>query len=87
VNDEGNRFDELRRDRAVLRSPERISAEAAELGMVPADEVRFVEIDPQAFARQLAAAGATDDSTGRVIVETGPLDQFRDVKSVSEGQP
>lgn len=87
VNDERDRFDELRRDRAVLRSPERISAEATELGMVPADEVQFVEIDPLALAMQLAAAGATDDSAGRVISETGPLDQFRDVKSVSEGQP
>jgi hypothetical protein len=40
-----------------------------------------------ALARQLAAAGATEDDTSRVIVETGPLDQFRDVKSVSVGQP
>jgi len=87
VSDERVRFDELRRDRAVLRSPERISAEAAALGMVPADEVQFVEIDPLALAKQLAAAGVTVDDTGPVIVEMGPLDQFRDVKSVSEGQP
>ena len=39
------------------------------------------------LAMQLAAAGVTDDDTSRVIVETGPLDQFRDVKSVSVGQP
>lgn len=87
VADERVRFDELRRDRAVLRSPQRISDEATALGMVASDSVRFVEIDPMALARQLAAAGVTDDDTTRVIVETGPLDQFRDVKAVSEGHP
>lgn len=87
VADERVRFDELRRDRAVLRSPQRISDEATALGMVPSDSVRFVEIDPMALARQLAAAGATDGDTARVIIDTGPLEQFRDVKAVSEGQP
>lgn len=87
VADERVRFDELRRDRAVLRSPQRISDEATALGMVPSDSVRFTEIDPMALARQLAAAGATEDDAARVIVHTGPLDQFRDVKAVSEGQP
>ncbi|WP_040494372.1 hypothetical protein [Ilumatobacter nonamiensis] len=87
VDDERVRFDELRRDRAVLRSPQRISDEATALGMVPSDSVRFIEIDPMALARQLAAAGVTDGDTTRVIVDTGPLEQFRDVKAVSEGQP
>lgn len=87
VEEERARFDELRRDRAVLRSPERIAAEATALGMVRGETSRFIEIDPMALARQLAAAGATDDDTRRVIAETGPLDQFRDVKSVSVGQP
>ncbi|MGA9279300.1 hypothetical protein [Ilumatobacter sp.] len=87
VSDERVRFDELRRDRAVLRSPQRIADEATALGMVPADGVRFVDVDPMVLARQLAAAGVTDDDAVRVIVETGPLDQFRDVKAVSEGQP
>ncbi len=39
------------------------------------------------LAKQLAASGVTIDDANRVIVETGPLDQFRDVKSVSVGQP
>jgi hypothetical protein len=87
VSEERVRFDELRRDRAVLRSPERIAEEATKLGMVPSDSVRFVAVDPTALAVQLAAAGVTDDSAGQVITDPDPLDQFRDVKAVSEGQP
>lgn len=87
VQSERERFDELRRDRAVLRSPQRIADEAAALGMVRGETSRFVQIDAVQLARQLAAAGVTDDDTNRVIVESGPLDQFRDVKSVSVGQP
>lgn len=87
VDDERVRFDELRRDRAVLRSPQRISDEATTLGMVPSDSVRFIEIDPMALARQLAAAGPSEDDASRVIIDSGPLEQFRDVKAVSEGQP
>ena len=87
VDAEREAFDELRRDRAVLRSPERIAAEAAALGMVRGETSSFVEIDPMVLAIQLATAGATDDDATRVIVETDPLDQFRDVKSVSAGQP
>jgi hypothetical protein len=87
VQEERERFDELRRDRAVLRSPQRIADEAAALGMVRGATSRFIGIEPMALAMQLAAAGATDDDTTRVIIESGPLDQFRDVKSVSAGQP
>ena len=87
VQEERARFDELRRDRAVLRSPQRIADEAGALGMVPGETSRFIQVDPMQLAMQLAAAGVTSDDTSRVIVETGPLDQFRDVKSVSVGQP
>jgi len=87
VQAERERFDELRRDRAVLRSPGRIATEAAELEMVRGETSRFIEVDPGALARQLAAAGVVDDDASRVIEESGPLDQFRDVKSVSAGQP
>ena len=87
VQEERARFDELRRDRAVLRSPQRIADEAGALGMAPGETSRFIQVDPMQLARQLAASGITADDTSRVIVETGPLDQFRDVKSVSVGQP
>jgi hypothetical protein len=87
VQEERARFDELRRDRAVLRSPQRIAEEAGALGMMPGETSRFVQVDPMHLAMQLAAAGITSDDANRVIAETGPLDQFRDVKSVSVGQP
>lgn len=87
VQAERERFDELRRDRAVLRSPGRIATEVVALEMVRGETSRFIEVDPAALARQLAAAGVVDDDASRVIEESGPLDQFRDVKSVSAGQP
>ncbi|MFK8023634.1 MAG: hypothetical protein AB8G26_06695 [Ilumatobacter sp.] len=87
VQSERERFDELRRDRAVLRSPGRISTEAEALDMVRGETSRFIEVDAGALARQLAAAGVTDDDARRIIGESGPLDQFRDVKEVSAGQP
>ena len=87
VQAERERFDELRRDRAVLRSPGRIAEEAVALQMVRGQTSRFLEVDPSMLARHLAAAGVVDDDASRVIEESGPLDQFRDVKSVSAGQP
>jgi len=87
VRAERERFDQLRNERAVLRSPQRIADEADALGMVHGDASRFVEVDPMMLAIQIATAGATDDDLTRVIVESGPLDQFRDVKAASNGQP
>lgn len=83
---ERDRFDQLRNTRASLRSPQRIAEAATDLGMVGGDNNRFIRIDPQALAVQIAAAGVTDDDVSRVIVELGPLDQFRDVKAVSAGE-
>lgn len=87
VQAERERFDELRRDRAVLRSPQRIADEADGLGMVRGETSQFITVDPMKLAIQLAAAGPTDGRTTSAIDEDGPLDQFSDVKSVSAGQP
>ncbi|MFK7918308.1 MAG: hypothetical protein AB8G14_09550 [Ilumatobacter sp.] len=87
VQIERERFDELRRDRAVLRSPQRIADEARALGMIPGVANRFISVDPGALAAQLAAGGATDGLATSVVDDVDPLDQFRDVKSVSAGQP
>lgn len=89
VAEERERFDELRHERAVLRSPGRLSSEAERLGMVPGDSTDFVEIDSWALARQIAAAGPVDDTVSdvRIVIQPEPLDQFRDVKAVSAGQP
>ncbi len=87
VQAERDRFDELRHDRAVLRSPQRIADEADALGMVRGETSRFITVDPMELAVQLAAAGPTDGRTTSSIEDDDPLDQFRDVKSVSVGQP
>lgn len=87
VADERERFDELRRDRAALRAPGRIAEDAVRLGMTRGDTSRFVEVDALALARQIAAGGAVESDPIRIIEDDDPLDQFRDVKSVSAGQP
>ncbi len=51
------------------------------------DTGEFVRITPEAVARQIAAAGAIDGGTSQVIIDTDPLQQFRDVKAVTDGQP
>lgn len=86
VQAERERFDELRHDRAVLRSPQRIADEADGLGMVRGETSKFIAVDAMQLAIQVAAAGPTDGRTTSVIDHDGPLDQFRDVKSVSAGQ-
>jgi hypothetical protein len=55
------------------------------MGMGRGDTSDFVRVTPEAVARQVAAAG-TLDSTSRVIVDTDPLQQFRDVKAVTAGE-
>jgi hypothetical protein len=87
VNDERERFDELRYRRAELRSPVRLAGAAGDLGMVRGDASTFVELDSWATARQLAAAGVIDNASRQVIIDTDPLEQFSDVKRVSAGQP
>ena len=87
VDDASERFDELRRDRATLRSPERIAQEADRLGMVRGATSEFVQIEPADLARQLAAGGVIENGASRLIADNDPLEQFRDVKAVSAGQP
>lgn len=87
VNEERDRFDELRHRRAELRAPVRLATEADRLGMVPGRTTTFVSIDPMMRARQLAAAGIIDDDTRQIIIDNDPLEQFSDVKRVSNGQP
>lgn len=87
VSTERERFDDLRYQRAELRSPVRLAAAAGELGMQRGAASTFVTVTPEAVARQLAATGPIDDQIVQIIVQTDPLDQFRDVKSVTQGAP
>lgn len=83
-------FDVLRAERAELRSPTRISAEASRLGMVVGSESEFVAVDPMTLAVTIARTGQVpiDD---QIIVgsdqQLEPLDQFRLVKEVSAEAP
>ena len=87
VGQQRERFDELRYKRAELRSPVRLAGAAKELGMERGPNGDFIEIHPDQLARQLAVAGAVDDGPAHVIIGSDPLDQFRDVKAVTAGQP
>ena len=84
---ERERFDELRYERAELRSPVRLAAAASELGMRRGRASTFVTVTPEAVARQLAAAGPIGDNAVRIVIHTDPLDQFRSVKSVTGAEP
>jgi hypothetical protein len=84
VSAERERFDELRYERAELRSPVRLAAAGADLGMYRGEASTFVTVAPEAVARQLAAAGPIGDNVVEIVIQTDPLDQFRAVKSVTE---
>lgn len=87
VATERDRFDELRYERAVLRSPVRLATAATALGMQRGDATEFIDISPQMLAAQVAAAGVVDNRTVQITTDTDPLDQFRAVKSVTERLP
>lgn len=87
VSSERERFDDLRYQRAELRSPVRLAAAAGALGMQRGAASEFIAVLPDAVARELATSGAIDDRVVQIIVRSDPLDQFRDVKSVTEEGP
>ena len=76
-------YEQLRRERAELRSPGRLAAMASEMDMVAATESSFMTIDPEVVAVVQSSSGRLDGSD--VLVETDPLAQFRTVKGVAWG--
>ena len=86
VSSERERFDELRYQRAELRSPVRLASAAGDLGMHRGKASTFVTVDAGVLARQLAAAGPIGNQAVQIVIHTDPLDQFRAVKNVTEGQ-
>ena len=64
VTDARERFDVLRQQRAELRSPTRLGAESAELGMHVPPETEFLAVDPATLAQVIAAAGTVDAAGG-----------------------
>jgi len=87
VTAERELFDELRYERARLRSPVRLATAAGAMGMHRGSNGEYIEVTAQQLARQLAAAGSIDETAVQIIISSEPLDQFRDVKSVTASQP
>jgi cell division protein FtsL len=77
-------YDSLRRERAELRSPSRLAEIAGQTGMVTTDEVNFISIDPATYAAVQQATGILDRSGSG---DDELLEQFRDVKSVTDATP
>lgn len=77
LRQERERYGLLRRERAELRSPERLVAEAAALGMIPASETAFMQIDPDVVAEVQRSTGVVD-----VATITGAEQEFDRIGSV-----
>ena len=69
VSEANARFEVLRGQRAELRSPGRLWAEAYRLGMHPAPSSDFVAVDKWALARTIASVGIIDDSRHGIVGE------------------
>ena len=80
-----DRYDVLRRQRAELRSPNRLAVEAERLGMSPAQNGEFMTVTPDVMASVLASASGLAAAVGDQGATS--LDQFGEVKAVTGGVP
>lgn len=78
-------YDQSRRERAELRSPSRLASIAEEQGMVAATDTDFMVMSPDVLAEVQESTGVLADGVG--IDADDPLEQFRSVKSVTDGKP
>ena len=76
-------FNDLREQRAELRSPQRLATSGAALGMRAASKTEFVSIDPSVVAEvQQSAGGVFDPGTAG----SDPMfEEFKVVKSIAGG--
>lgn len=79
------RYDALRRERAELRSPGRLTAEARNRGMTSSDSTKFVPLAPEAMAEAELWMGQTNDGVGHSLPDN--LDQYELIKGVLDGRP
>jgi cell division protein FtsL len=77
-------FDQLRKQNAQLRSPDRLVAEATKAGMLPGRNGAFLIVDPSVVAAVRAAAGAQSDQTPSGTAEDPFADHER-VKAAIAG--
>lgn len=80
-----DRYDVLRRQRAELRSPNRLAVEAERLGMSPAQNGEFMTVTPDVVASVLASASGLAAGVGDQDVTS--LEQFGEVKAVTGDVP
>jgi hypothetical protein len=78
-----NDFNDLRSQRAELRSPARLAASGAALGMTTATKTDFVNIDPEVVAEVLQSAGGVFDPGSEAPDPV--FEEFKIVKSVAGG--
>jgi len=81
-----DQFDDLRRQRAELRAPNRLGDAARALGLEPARQTEFIGVEPWALAQAIASTGRVPSSYEADHLE-GPLDQFRITKAISSEFP
>ena len=83
IRDARNDFNDLRRQRSELRSPERLATSGAALGMTSATKTEFIEIAPEVIAAvQQSAGGVFDPGTE----SSDPVfEEFKVVKSIAGG--
>jgi hypothetical protein len=78
-----NDFNDLRSQRAELRSPERLAASGAALGMTAATKTEFVDIPADVVAEVQQSAGGVFDPGSEV---SDPVfEEFKLVKSIAGG--
>jgi cell division protein FtsL len=90
VRQQQEEYDILRAQRAELRAPTRLAADAGALGMVAGAETTYLEVDPMVLAVTIARTGELPPGVGAEPGDNArmqPLDQFRLVKSVSAEAP
>jgi hypothetical protein len=78
-------YDVLRRERAELRSPGRLATEASKLGMVPATQTEFVQLDADVVAT-VQRSGADHDAGAATSIDA-EFEQYADVKAEAGGAP
>jgi hypothetical protein len=78
-----NDFNDLRSQRAELRSPDRLAASGSVLGMTSATKTEFMSIAPEVIAEVQQSAGGVFDPGAEA--QDPVFEEFKVVKSVAGG--
>ena len=80
-------FDQLRKQNAQLRAPDRLVTEAAKAGMVPGHNGELLTVDPKTVAAVRAAAGADADQLPSGTAEDPFADHERVKAAIAGAAP